>query len=247
MADGESTQYVIPHDLGTEDIIASAYNDATGEKIIPKETANFQDYLLLETTTPIPEGMTVRVVMIGVNSEWTNKPKGSGIVGDIRLLPFRATELPFGWYYPSGDYFDIGSDVGKALNAFSDNYKFDWGIETLDETIRLFDPGKFFTADHGRFFRPVNGISRAPGSTEDDAIRNIKSTSYLDARHANTSPIFDAGPLYYSGATPYGGSVSKLSYDVGYCLWFDASRVVPTADENRPYNVGLTPAVYLGV
>ncbi|MWP48508.1 MULTISPECIES: hypothetical protein [unclassified Gilliamella] len=28
---------------------------------------------------------------------------------------------------------------------------------------------------------------------------------------------------------------------------FDASRVVPTANENRPINIGLTPTIYLGV
>ncbi|WLT05825.1 hypothetical protein [Gilliamella apis] len=28
---------------------------------------------------------------------------------------------------------------------------------------------------------------------------------------------------------------------------FDASRVVPTANENRSLNIGMTPVIYLGV
>jgi hypothetical protein len=28
---------------------------------------------------------------------------------------------------------------------------------------------------------------------------------------------------------------------------FDASRVVPTSNENRPLNIGMTPVMYLGV
>lgn len=30
-------------------------------------------------------------------------------------------------------------------------------------------------------------------------------------------------------------------------ITFDTSKTVPKADENRPFNIGMTPTIYLGV
>lgn len=169
------------------------------------------------------------------------------IVGEIRMLPFRASELPTGWYYPSGDYFELTSTVGKALNALPENYKADWGIVISGTTIRLFDPEKFFAADGGsntvgRFFRPVDGSARLPGSTEDDAIRNITGSAVVMSAaqtHSFTGAFTNVG----TGLTYTTGSGTNTA---NYGITLNASRTVPTASENRPFNVGLTPAVYLG-
>ncbi len=168
------------------------------------------------------------------------------IVGEIRLLPFRKANLPAGWYYPSGDYFALTSAVGKALAALPAEYKSDWGIVVSGQTIRLFDPEKFFAVDGagatvGRFLRAVDGATRLPGSVQSDAIRNI--TGY----HGWTGV---AAANNYSGALF--GDLTGMGYSwpsgpyLGLILHFDASRAIPTADENRPNEVGLTPAIYLG-
>ena len=54
------------------------------------------------------------------------------------------------------------------------------------------------------------------------------------------------GAFYTGPATSGINSLGEATSDKEPCL--DASpRVVPTAEENRPLNLGMTPAVYLGV
>lgn len=172
--------------------------------------------------------------------------KAGSIVGEIRLMPFRKADLPDGWYYPSGDYFELTSVVGKALNSLPANYKSDWGITVSGSSIRLFDPNKFFAENMGRFFRPVNDSNRLPGSIEGDAIRKIAGV-------AEGFILCSSGVPTFSGAlgepsinwAAYIGHGAVSGYWTSRFL-FDSSYVVPTANENRPSNVGLIPAIYLG-
>ncbi|WP_430735326.1 phage tail protein [Halodesulfovibrio aestuarii] len=81
------------------------------------------------------------------------------------------------------------------------------------------------------------GAGRTVGSKQGDAIRNIKGT------------LSGTGFGHYRGMT-YGGSFYQAG-DTGYRrgtsgsgwytpnIGFDASRTVPTADENRPRNVAV--------
>lgn len=172
-------------------------------------------------------------------------------VGTPCLLAHRRDELPDGYWFPSGDYFPLESAVGRVLNAFSETYKADWGIAAQDDSIRLYDPELFFAEGCGRFFRPVDGIARHPGSREDDAIRDIVgnlnsygSTYGIIAKYGDYATQ-NTGAFTMGAARPcavgYNGSYN------GFDAEFRASLTVPTAPENRPRNVGLTPAVYLGV
>lgn len=169
---------------------------------------------------------------------------GGGIsVGWIDLLPYRASELPAGWYFCNGGGYSTTSAVGLALAGLSAAFKVDWGITVSGSTIYL---PNLFSGNDGYFLRPVNNSNRYPGNKQADAIRNIVG----ELGWVN-SELFQVGngvfsltpvtvpqiPRIESGAWSGSGARGR----------FDASSVVPTASENRPANIGMTPAIYLGV
>jgi len=183
-----------------------------------------------------------------VKDGWKRSTYDNTPLGMISEFPFRPSELPFGWYFPSGDYFPLTSNIGKQLNSLSTGFKSDWGI-TLDGkgNIRLCDPARFFATDGagntvGRFPRFVDGVNQLPGSVQNDAIRNIYgATSFFSDSNGTDGAL----QTYDPGGTAALGGVSLIA--VRKSMNFNAARIVPTADENRPFSVGMTPAIYLGV
>ncbi|WP_218057746.1 hypothetical protein [Gilliamella sp. Fer4-1] len=185
--------------------------------------------------------------------------KNRDAIGDQRLMPFRRDELPFGWYFRNGDNFLLDSPQGQALNSLSENYKTDhWiTIKTIDGKQYINVPTAFASDGRGYFERAVDGVARRVGSMETDAIRDMygefsMTTARIEDVWVNVASaigVFKAGgyrnhfsdvqskATYPDYATP-----ERLSNVV-----FDAARVVPTAKENRPINIGMTPAIYLGV
>ncbi len=174
---------------------------------------------------------------------------GTGVwPGEIRLLPFRSAELPSGWYFCNGDRFSLSSPQGTALSALSSAFKNDWGIAAAAGTIGL---PNLFAGANGYFLRPVNNANRLPGTAQGDAIRNITGTAQaytgtavgLISRHATMGGLI--GGAFVRGAD----TTHTVNYTtvIGSQLGFDASAAVPTAEENRPINIGMTPAIYLGV
>jgi hypothetical protein len=94
----------------------------------------------------------------------------------------------------------------------------------------------------GLFIR-AKSSARAVASTEGDAIRNIVGPTGVHAvGAANQNP---SGPCYFgSGYTNSFSGVSGNNQSSGWI--FDASRVVPTAPENRPKNIALNLYVKVG-
>jgi len=109
----------------------------------------------------------------------------------------------------------------------------------------------------GRFIRGIdttggNNIDpdgrRAPGSTQEDAIRNMKGKISGVAGASNrawpwgfrpgTDGVFVV-PYGIPQYNPYGGGEYRPDGGVGFEASFDASRQVPTAADNRPRNVAL--------
>lgn len=175
------------------------------------------------------------------------------IIGDWRLMPFRRDELPFGWYFRNGDNYLLSSPQGQALNNLSVNYKSDHKItiKTINGQQYINVPTAFAPDGRGFFERAVNGTTRQVGSTEDDAIRNIKGAipngpGRAVIGHENITKGEHDGAM-----SVYHCDDDWLQVGPRRMRWaffdFDASRVVPTANENRPINIGLTPAIYLGV
>ncbi len=190
------------------------------------------------------------------SNAWVEAGGGGGAVaGDIRLWPFRKDELPAGWYYPSGDYVAQSSAQGQVLASFSANFKSDWGITVSGSNIRLCDPNKFFNGTMGRFPRPVNGSNRLPGSIENNATLNIAGSLAIFSNVGGVAAAGAGGSSIVSGAFQKGST--SYTYAPGYSttssganLLFDAASSIGSANiatEIRPHNVGMTPAIYLGV
>ncbi|AKJ43897.1 hypothetical protein QQ39_12605 [Pragia fontium] len=165
-------------------------------------------------------------------------------VGSIQLLPFRKNELPVGWYFTNGDKYSLTSVQGKALNSLSISFKTDWGIKVINNTINL--PNLFHSDGRGVFLRSVDGISRQVGHIQDDAIRNINGVINNVSDGRGGSNVISSGAFKTTKAIK-GHQNGTSGYTQVSELTFDASFTVPTAEENRPLNMGMTPAIYLGI
>lgn len=169
-------------------------------------------------------------------------------VGEIRLLPFRYNELPAGWYFCNGERFLFTSIQGEVLSSLSENFRADWGLEEDMCSISL--PNLFHEDGRGCFVRPVDGVERQVGVVQEDAIRNITggATNIPEDNGIAYGYYSEFGKM--SGAFKLGEkcpcSYAGTPYEL-HGLAFDASLSVPTAEENRPLNIGMTPAIYLGV
>ena len=164
----------------------------------------------------------------------------SQIRGKIELLPFPADALPKGWYHANGDQYEDTAPQGKALSALPDALKQAFRIVLTGTKINL--PNFYHTDGRGYFLR----ASKTLGTVQDDAIRNIVGNLYF--------VVSGAGQQSATGAFGYqltnGLGLSGESFRGGHksnTYVFNAANVVPTANENRPLNIGLTPAIYLGV
>jgi hypothetical protein len=181
-----------------------------------------------------------------------NQGVGSGMVasfpGDIRLMGFRPDEMKDFWYAMNGDRFSLDSPQGKVLDDFSDNFKEDWNITAISGLINV--PDMIGPNGELPFFRVVNGVDRLPGSWQGDAIRNIATTQ--------VASILGGTRLKANNITPFTFVLTQDNREIALAspiysdrqtgnFGFDASTKVPTADENRPVNIGLVPAIYLGV
>ena len=180
------------------------------------------------------------------NVEHPQTPANGLYVGEIRLLPFRHDELPFGWHFCNGERFLLTSPQGEVLSGLSENFRADWGLEEDLCSISL--PNLFHEDGRGCFLRPVDGLTRQVGAVEGDAIRNITGELSDDSAYGPLLAVNapeDPNSAIYAKQKGKGASLNGSN---GCCnLYFDASRVVPTAPENRPLNLGMTPAIYLGV
>lgn len=177
------------------------------------------------------------------------------VIGEQKLMPFRASELPSGWYFRNGDNYLLDSQQGRALDSLSEHYKEDFKItiKAINGRQYINVPSAFASDGRGFFERAVNGTDRQVGSGQGDAIRNI----YGEIHHL----------FHWRGTEPYGvfkkhlnnggAGLNNRHYPVTcnepdsdypeQTVVFNAAQFTLTANENRPLNIGLTPAIYLGV
>ncbi|WP_375656077.1 Bgr_08870 family protein [Bartonella sp. MR63HLJHH] len=142
-------------------------------------------------------------------------------VGTVIYYP--ALTVPKGWLKANGALISR-SDYAQLFAVIGTTY----GAGDGKTTFRLPDlRGEFLRGvDDKRNIDP----NRTIGSQQGDAIRNI--TGELN---------FDAKAKVASGAFKYGGvsNSSNTSSGSSSTIKFDASRSVPTANENRPRNIAL--------
>ena len=87
----------------------------------------------------------------------------------------------------------------------------------------------------GKFMRGIGGNAAALGTAQQDAIRNI--TGSLPPYDAGTLPANIERGAFKTVAG--GGAIPTGTQGVRAYQIFDASLVVPTANENRPYNMAV--------
>lgn len=166
-------------------------------------------------------------------SGWKNLSSVNNDVYDIFIGMasfFCMQTAPKGWLFANGSavsrttYAKLFSKIGTHYGGGNGSTTF-----TLPDLRGVFLRGW----DAGR---GLDG-GRSIGTWQDDAIRNIYGSGV--GRDVSSQP---SGAFYPVGSTPYAGYGGTNGSFIG----FDASRVVPTANENRPRNISLAVYIYAG-
>lgn len=152
-----------------------------------------------------------------VNGEWVSAIAiaSSSPVGTIVL--WASTSIPDGWVEMMGQstasYPELKALIGNTIPDMRGVF------------VRGLDNGRGL--DSGRSIR----------SYQEDAIRNI--TGHFAADIADIGKPNRAGGVFYDSGAAWRGDSGSSSANETMRFRFDASRVVPTANENRPKNVAL--------
>lgn len=167
------------------------------------------------------------------------------VIGEQKLMAFRSSELPFGWYLRNGDNYLLESPQGRALNSLSANYKEDYKItiKVIDGKDYINVPTAFHSDGRGFYERAVDGVTRRVGSVIGDEIRNIIGSYNLYTYDNTFSGALAGIPLSWNALNTAANN-NRTGFST---LSLDASRVVPTGPENKVLDIGMTPAIYLGV
>lgn len=142
------------------------------------------------------------------------------------ITVYSGTNPPLGWCLCDGrtlaskDYPDLYKVIGTTYGGNSTNFKIP---DLRGYFVRALDNSKGI--DSGRTL----------GSVQGDAIRNI--TGYWTGTEAPGYYTVFGGAVYKQGPGKYHG-INGSDWD-NERMFFDASRVVPTAAENRPKNIAM--------
>lgn len=151
--------------------------------------------------------------------------------GTIAMFGFSTP--PYGWLECNGALLSR-----TAYAALFEQIGTFWGAGDGATTFALPDARGYFPRawDHGRGIDP----GRDFGTTQDDAIRNITGQINFKATTGTASTVTHTDGAYRKDPETPGGSGGQLavaSSSYFQRTYFDASRVVPTAAENRPKNI----------
>ncbi|PQQ30545.1 DNA-packaging protein [Photorhabdus luminescens] len=193
--------------------------------------------LLEKINNRVPNSRKINGKMLTGDIDISVIDVGAKRPGDIYLSAH--PDLAKGEYIANGDIYTVDSAVGRALNKLSDSYKAHWGIGPNKDKINL--PDLFFYG-RGVFMR----AGMRPGVIQEDAIRNITGRLgwWNQGLFSNVDGAFGGVSNDLRTSAQVGRFDGYLHYSYAT---FDASQVVPTADENRPLNVSMIPIIYLGV
>jgi hypothetical protein len=165
--------------------------------------------------------------------------------GKVEFLVVPPEEIPDCYILANGDLYPLTSPTGTALNNLSAAMKEVLGIAVNGSNINapnFFDP----ETGYGYFLRAVDGVDRLVGSKQGDAIRNFSGMIGANI-NIPSQPYVQTGPFYFD--SKFSNTILSVQSS-SVCnygdVYMDPSTVVPTADENRPSNVGALPCVYIG-
>jgi hypothetical protein len=183
-----------------------------------------------------------------INPEILPASQGGFYPGEIRLwsIPIEVLQTynP-NWLLCNGDLYPQASAVGQALAALNVDVRSALGITLSAGNYNV--PNMFTSGGLGYFIRAADGTTRTLGSVQTDAIRNI--TAATTGSHSSYGTFAGVSGTA-SGAftvTAKGKGATVGSGDTCFELSFSASKVVPTAAENRPVNIGFEPCIYLEI
>lgn len=169
---------------------------------------------------------------------------------------WRSTTLPENFAWVNGDLvlFEDWPEFAAVYNAggFSGMVlPYDADSATIAANLGKFRPnaanptGLYLPSCGEQFFRGwTQGTGREAGSAQGDAARNISA----NAPYLSTNQIGAQAEGAFSWHTLI-GPLTLITYETEASggLSFESSRVVPTAEENRPVNVALPVCIYLGL
>ncbi|WP_413728707.1 phage tail protein [Sodalis sp. RH19] len=226
--------------LATKDYVR-AQIDHTGSFLVKKlreQATSLQDKMLhaAANLSDIPDKARARRnLQLGALAERDRlTPQDIGAISLDELvgipLPWPSRTAPSGWLKCNGAKFNK-----KEYPVLASIYPSGKLPDLRGEFIRGWDDGR--------------GIDdkRSPLSFQPDAIRNITGTQCLVVAYngASTGAFFHTGKNANEGIYDDGSPIndapgvgnSIVGRSTGEKIYFDASRVVPTADENRPRNI----------
>ena len=162
----------------------------------------------------------------------------AGMIPSGAVMYFAGQTAPAGWLKANGAavsriaYAALFAAIGTTYGTGDGRTTFNLP-DLRGEFVRGWDDGR--------------GIDsrRALGSAQSDAIRNI--TGKLDSGQNQAEQLFDnvitSGAFGKEQATKQWTFDSSARGDAVTAVTFDASRVVPTANENRPRNIALLACI----
>ena len=143
---------------------------------------------------------------------------------------------------PPGCFALDGSTIVNGKNDFSD-------LANCGSRFITISGNNLILADSKDFGRGKGSSGRSVGSFESDAIRNlfgkISSTDILYGCFCGINPNDTTGVFQTYVKGKGSGSVGIANTQIN--IDFDASRVVPTAPENRPKSLTELVCIYHGV
>lgn len=187
----------------------------------------------------------------------------SQVPGKIELLPFPADALPKRWYHANGDKYHKDSLQGKALLSLPEAYRTAFKIAVSGDEVNL--PNLYHSDGRGYFFR----ASKVLGEVQGDAMakhyhasgigytsgfglffpRNASNGNYElpigQAMHGQMLTVTSGQPPAVVDHTWWGSRSEGFMRNL---FTMDTPKQKSGANgENRPLNIGFTPAIYLGV
>ncbi|WP_033577749.1 phage tail protein [Dickeya chrysanthemi] len=195
--------------------------------------------LILDKDSPY-KNSPIHIGNISIHCEKCNKNQIDTSKNELKELigipqPWPLAEAPEGWLKCNGQTFDT-----TKYPQLAKLYPAGTLPDLRGEFIRGWDDGRGIDTD------------RKLLAEQTDAIRNISGSLYygVDGEYSLDESYFN-GALYYDLKARVHDSQNRISWtefpaNSWFPAVFDASRVVPTASENRPRNIAFSYIVKAG-